>query len=74
MPLFSCFGKAKEGLVERPDSRKLLPGKAGTALGRGQAIAVYGLTAPMACPQSLPQALSAAGSGPSGSWEGTWDL
>lgn len=73
MPLFSCSGKAKEGLVGLIPGR-LLPGKAGTALGRGQAIAVYGLTAPMACPQSLPQALSAAGSGPSGSWEGTWDL
>lgn len=45
----------------------VLPGKAGTALGRGQAIAVYGLAAPMACPQSLPQGLIAAESGPRGS-------
>lgn len=41
---------------------RLLPGKAGTALGRGQAIAVYDLIASVACPHSLPQALIASGS------------
>lgn len=53
---------------------RLLPGKAGTALGRGQAIAVYGLAAPVACPHGLPKALTAARGGPDDSWEGTWDL
>lgn len=52
---------------------RLLPGKAGTALGKGQAtaIAVYGLAAPAACPHSLPLALTAAESGPNDSWEWT---
>lgn len=67
MPLVSCFETTREGLLERLIPAMVLPGKAGTALGRGQAIAFYGLAAPMACPQSLPQGLIAAESGPRGS-------
>lgn len=63
MPLLSWF--SMEG--GRSNGRglilgRLLPGKAGTAVGRGQAIAVYDLIASVACPHSLPQALIASGS------------
>lgn len=67
MPLVSCFETTREGRLERLILGRVLPGKAAAALGRGQAIAVYGLAAPMACPQSLPQGLIAAQSGTRGS-------
>lgn len=51
MPVFSWFcmdgGRGNwRGLI----LGRLLPGKAGTALGRGQASAVYDLIASVACP------------------------
>lgn len=62
MPLFSCFGIDREYWSGLTPGRLLL-GKAGTSLGRGQASAVYGLVASVSCPHRLPQALIATGSG-----------
>lgn len=66
-PALEWIGEGLLGRVLVPG--RLLPGKTGTALGSGQAIAVYGLEAYVTCHCSMPQVLIAAGSGPGGNWE-----
>lgn len=60
-----------------PVPERLLPGKTGTSLGKGQATAVHGLVTPIVCPRLLDVGPGGAGNrcgpqptllGPSALW------